>query len=255
MTTVELTEFFESYDEVPNQRSATFTDLEMVQKADEYIFDGLAAVYDTETDLGEFTEEVRRGAHRRVLASGINVPFLHEHDPNFLLGTTQSGRVRLLEEARGLRCLANIVKTDLSERVKTLVDSGDVTGMSQGFVVGRGNAVVEYRSGKAHRVIKNFKRLLDVCTTWDPAYASAEAQFRSLTLAQTDPAQSLQQLLTGVYPQLEDGATDELSGTAEAVEVDGEPASGVSSTPLLAARKRRLELLTLTLERGELDEV
>ena len=156
-----------------------------------------------------------------MLTTGANVPLLHEHRPEMLLASTRSGRMRLFEEPKGLRVSANLVDNDLSRRVKSLVDSGDVTGMVR-LHLGRGNSDMESRSGKPHRVIKNFKKLLDVCTTWDPAYASAEAQFRSLAMAQTESTQPLQQLLAGVYPQLEDGATEpEDSGTAEAVE-DGD---------------------------------
>jgi hypothetical protein len=74
---------------------------------------------------------------------------------------------------------ANLVRTDLSSRVKALVDPGDLRGMSFGFVAGRGNSKLEQRAGKPHRVISGFKRLLDVTTTWNPAYPQAEAQFRS----------------------------------------------------------------------------
>lgn len=247
--------FFAAYDEVPNQRSAEFADLEVSEKSGGLLFDGYAAVFGEPTDLGEFTEEVRHGAFRRVLSTGANVPLLHEHRPEMLLASTQSGRMRLFEEPKGLRVSANLVDNDLSRRIKSLVESGDVRGMSFGFVCGRGNSDIEARSGKPHRIIKNFKKLLDVCTTWDPAYASAEAQFRSLAMAQAESAQPLQQLLTGVYPQLEDGvAVPDDDDKADVPEDEDEPASGVSGTPLLAARKRRLELLTLTLEGGELDE-
>jgi Escherichia/Staphylococcus phage prohead protease len=245
------TRFFDAYDEVPNQRSAQFADLEMTQVRDGYVFDGLASVFDEVADLPEFTEEVKHGAYRRVLSSGVNVPFLHEHDPNYLLGTTRSGRVRLAEEARGLRVMANVVKTDLSERLKALVDGDEVTGMSTGFVVGRGNATITRGKGnKPHRTISSFKKLLDVCTTWDPAYAATEAQFRSLALADPKSSGSLQQLLAGVYPQLEQPGNEPDDQEPPVVEPEEARDSGVS-TPLLAARKRRLQLLTITLERGQ----
>jgi HK97 family phage prohead protease len=249
---VELEKFFEAYDEVPNQRSAQFSDLEVSENAGGLLFDGYAAVFGEPTDLGDFTEEVRHGAFRRVLATGANVPLLHEHKPEMLLASTRSGRMRLFEEPKGLRVSANLADTDLSRRIKSLVDSGDVQGMSFGFICGRGNADVEYHGSKPHRLIKNFKKLLDVCTTWDPAYASAEAQFRSL-VPQADSAQPLQQLLVGVYPQLGDGVADPDDDEKADVPVGDEPASGVSSTPLLTARKRRLHLLTITLEGGDPD--
>jgi phage head maturation protease len=76
-----------------------------------------------------------------------------------------------------------MVRTDLSERVKALVGSGDLKGMSIGFVVGRGNSRIEHRSGKVHRTITGFKKLLDCCVTFDPAYAGTSAEVRSAALA------------------------------------------------------------------------
>jgi HK97 family phage prohead protease len=231
-------------------RSAAFSDLEMTSIKDGFLFDGYAAVFGEKTDIGEFTEEVKHGAFRKILSTGVNVPFVHEHDPSQLLGTTKSGRVRLVEETRGLRVQANLADTDLSRRIKTLTETGDITGMSYGYVAGKENSDWEYRGSKPHRMIKGFKALLDVCTTWDPAYAATEAQFRSLALANPQAADSLQQLLTGAYPQLEEeGEEAEVPAELE----DSEDATSGVGAPALAARKRRLQLLTITLE-GETDE-
>jgi hypothetical protein len=236
-------------DEAPSMRSATFADLEVTSIRDGLLFDGYAAVFGEKTDMDVFTEEIKHGAFRKILASGANVPFVHEHDPSQLLGTTKSGRVRLTEETRGLRVQATLADTDLSRRIKTLVETGDITGMSYGYICGRENSDWEYRAAKPHRIIKGFKALLDVCTTWDPAYASTEAQFRSLALARPEAADSLQQLLTGMYPQRgEEGEEEEVPATE--LEGSEEATSGVSA-PALAARKRRLQLLTITLEGGD----
>lgn len=243
--------FFDAYDQAPNMRSASFTDLDITEAKNDFVMDGLAGVYGEVTDLGDFTEELRHGAFRKVLAKGENIPLLVEHDQAQLLATTKSGRLRLFEEARGLRVSATIPITDLSRRVKTLFDSGDMTGMSFGFVCGRGNSERTMRAGKPHRVIKNFQRLLDVTTTWDPAYASAEAQFRSMAFAYPQSAKPGRDHLVGVYPtQLEGAAgTDDDEETRSNEDAD----SGVGGFPLLAARKRRLQLLSLTLEGDDLE--
>lgn len=254
---MELSAFFDAYDEVPNQRSAQFADLEIKEVKDGFLLDGYAAVFGEATDLGDFSEEIRHGAFRKVLARGENVPLLVEHKPEYLLASTKSGRLRLFEETRGLRVSANIPDTDLSRRVKTLADSGDLTGMSFGFIAGRGNSEITNRNGKPHRILKAFKKLLDVTTTWDPAYASAEAQFRSLSLANVGSTVPLQQFLLGVYPtQFQDGEEEEERARVARLKIEDElrethVPSGVSDTPLLAARKRRLDLLTITLEGGD----
>jgi HK97 family phage prohead protease len=242
----------DAYDQSPNQRRADLADAEVIQLRDGLMFDGYAAVFDTKTELetprGVFVEEIRRGAFRRYLNSGANIPFCLEHDTTQLLGTTGSGRVRLTEDQRGLRVSANLADTDLARRVKALVDAGDVKGMSFGFVVGKGNADWSRRNGKEHRTIKDFNRIMDVCTTWDPAYAETEAQFRSLAFAQPQSSDALQQLLTGVYPQLEEkGRADEQPEPIQGGDHQDDDAG--AGYPLLAARRRRLQLLTIGLER------
>lgn len=244
-------QFFDAYDEAPNLRSAEFSDLEITEVRDDFIFDGYAAVFGEPTDLGDFTEEIRHGAFRKVLAKGGNVPLLVEHNREQLLATTRSGRLRLSEETKGLRVSANVPITDLSKRVKTLYDSGDMTGMSFGFICGRGNSDRQMRNGKPHRILKSFNRLLDVTTTWDPAYASAEAQFRTMAFASPGSAEPGRDHLLGVYPTQPDEPAAGEEETEETRSTEGDD-SGVSR-PLLAARKRRLQLLSLTLEGDEDD--
>lgn len=243
--------FLNAYDEVPNQRRAELTNAEIVTVTDGYVFDGYAAVFEAGADIatprGAFSEEIRRGAFRKVISSGANVPFVLEHDRAQLLGTTRSGRVRLTEDQRGLRVQANLADTSRARDLKALVESGDITGMSFGFVAGRDNTDWSQRSGKPHRVIKGFQQLLDVCTTWDPAYAATEAQFRSLALANPADTESLQQLLAGVYPQLEQQGNDDAPPPAVVDGEDEQQATGAAATPRLAARRRQLQLLTITL--------
>jgi uncharacterized protein len=251
-------QFFDALADVPNLRSAQFTDVEMVETQKGYKFDGIAAPTGVAADLGDWTEEYERGSFRRFLAAcSDNIPFLHEHNSRDLMATTRSGRLKLTEEVRGLRAQADVVKTDLSERIKALVDSGDIYGMSVGMVVGRENHKIEYRSAKPHRTIRGFRKLLDVCTTFDPAYASTEAQFRSMTMQYAGEADTLQQLLMGAYPQLqaqgnETAGTGELAPADETEAPDGEleavgegDGSGAVEQRSLAARRRALSFLLL----------
>jgi Escherichia/Staphylococcus phage prohead protease len=253
-------QFFDALALVPNLRSAQFDDVEMVETAKGFKFDGIAAPTGVSADLGDFTEEYERGTFRRFL-SGCkdNIPFLHEHNPRDLLATTRSGRLRLSEDGKGLRAQADVVKTDLSERIKALVDSQDIGGMSIGMVVGAGNARIENRGRRPHRQIQNLKKILDVCTTFDPAYVATEAQFRSMTMQFADSPESLQQLLMGAYPQLQ-GQGDDTDGTQEeeapadeqtppdgADDIGGEgDESGVAEQRSVAARKRALSFYLLT---------
>jgi HK97 family phage prohead protease len=247
--------FFDALADVPNLRSAQFDDLEIKDGGNVFLFDGLAAVYGQTTDFngrGDFTEEVRSGAFDEVLASGANVPLLHEHDPREMLATTRSGRLKLTSDTRGLRARAKLVKTDLSSRIKALVESGDITGMSTGWVVGRGNHKVAFTGEKPHRVIHNLKRLIDVSTTWDPAYGTTEAQFRSMAMQYVNDPASWQRLLMGAFPQLgetghdsDGGDEDEIETRSTDREQEGEAGVAEQQTLSVAARRRALELLLL----------
>jgi hypothetical protein len=185
-------------------RSVAFTDVDTSK--DGWSFEGLAAVYDQETDLGQYTESMARGSYRKVLSRGENVPMLHDH---------------------------NVMLPD-------------------------------------------FKRLLDVSPTWEPAYAGTSAELRSLrALQMAEDVDQAQQILTGAVPQLEDGApVDEAEpGESEAEKgpedatcekcgetiagehecAEGEQRSGVEAADYevaAAARRRRLQMLGLALPRA-----
>lgn len=248
---MDLDTFFDALADVPNLRSSQFDDLEIKDGGNVFLFDGYSTVFNDVADLGDFTEEVRHGAFDHVLASGANVPMLHEHDPREMLATTRSGRLKLEADGRGLRARAKLVKTDLSSRIKALVDSGDITGMSTGWVVGRGNHEISRGQAKPHRAIIGFKKILDVSTTWDPAYASTEAQFRSKAMDYVNDPASWQRLIMGAYPQLgetghDDDGRDEDEQETRSTEREQEDATGVVDQRSIAARKRALSFLTLT---------
>jgi HK97 family phage prohead protease len=247
-------QFFDALADVPNVRTAALEDIEIKDGGNVFLFDGYAVTFGQTALLGggDFTEEVAPGAFRSVLAGGPNVPFLHEHAPDQLLATTKSGRLKLEEDGHGLRVRAKLVKTDLSTRVKALADSGDITGMSYGFVAGRGNQKIEQRDGRYHRLLTGFKKLLDVSTTWNPAYPNTEAQFRSKALEYADSPESWQRILMGAYPQLEDTGDDPAGTSGEdGVEhrTDSETPPGVDETleqRRFEAAKRRLSFIELT---------
>jgi HK97 family phage prohead protease len=255
-------------------RSVAFTDVDTSK--DGWSFEGLAAVYDQETDLGQYTESMARGSYRKVLSRGDNVPMLHDHNVMLpVLATTGGGTLKLADDAKGLRVKADIAKHFVGEAVRELVSRGDIRGMSVGFIAGSGNSRVESRGGKLHRTLTDFKRLLDVSPTWEPAYAGTSAELRSLrALQMAEDVDQAQQLLTGAVPQLEDGAQVEetaepseseaekdpetcdkcgaaLVADAEHSCAEGEQRSGApaddESVVAAAARRRRLHMMGLTL--------
>jgi len=162
-------------------RQATLVDAEVKGR----LFRGYAAVVDTPRDdrLTEdmgYVEKVAHGAFRKALALKENVPFLLGHERNMLLATTKAGNLRLREEPRGLLTEAKLPDNHLGEYARSMVDSGDIQGMSYGIALDPRRDVLRSESGGVvTRTIANARRLLDVSLTWEPAYSATTVELRS----------------------------------------------------------------------------
>jgi len=162
-------------------RQATLVDAEVKGR----LFRGYAAVFDTPwddrltEDMG-YVEKVAHGAFRKALALKENVPFLLGHERNMLLATTKAGNLRLREEPRGLLTEAKLPDNHLGEYARSMVDSGDIQGMSYGIALDPRRDVLRSESnGVVTRTIANARRLLDVSLTWEPAYSATTVELRS----------------------------------------------------------------------------
>lgn len=162
-------------------RSAPFVDLDVTKNGRH--FDGYAAIYGEETDLGKFHEVVLPPAFRNVLAKTDNLPMLWDHNagmPPF--ATTKAGTLKVQEDRRGLRVQAEIDERHiLGPTMMSMAERGELHGMSFGFITDRGDNKVSQRNGYLLRAITGFKQLLDVSPTWNPAYAGTSAELRSLS--------------------------------------------------------------------------
>jgi len=96
---------------------------------------GYAAVFNQRTSImGLFDEQIAPGA----FASAVDrddVRALFNHDPNYVLGRTSAGTLRLIEDADGLRYDIDPPDTSVGRDVTTLVARGDVQGSSFSFEV------------------------------------------------------------------------------------------------------------------------
>lgn len=234
-------------------RSVTLSDLDLDSEG--LRFSGYAAVFGQHADLGDFTEEIRRGAFRKVLATGQNVPMYWDHDPRVPpLATTRSGTLKLKEDATGLRVEAELDPDHyMTPTLRSMLRRGDVSGMSFGFVAGQGNSQVELRNGRPHRVLTGFKSLLDVSPTWNPAYDGTSAELRSAlaeirsafavtTATYADPPEQRgheQRIDAGEEPQRVEGAP---ADDSEVLDDQQEQRREPDPTVEAAARRRRLQL-------------
>ena len=95
--------------------------------------EGYAAVFDSETRIGGFTEVIKPGAFRAALEARNDVLALVDHDPARLLARTSSGTLRLAEDSRGLAFEIDLPDTQLGRDVLALAERRDLGGMSFAF--------------------------------------------------------------------------------------------------------------------------
>jgi HK97 family phage prohead protease len=253
-------QYFEALASLPNFRSANVTDLEIKRESKGFRFRGHAAVFDEEAfiddipGIGTITESIQPGAFDDVLRRADNIPFNFEHSDTQVYATTGSGLLKLQQDSKGLAVDASLPPTSAAKDLHELVNAGVVDGMSFGFVLGPiKNQQVERRSNGRHRRLLGFKKLLDVCATWNPTYRSAEAEFRSQAMKYVDSPELWQQVVRGSYQQPDDGATiDEPAPDPDPDEEKGEDEASASRAietvefRSVEQRKRALQFLVLT---------
>ena len=140
---------------------------------------GYAAVFNSEANLGTFTEVIRPSAFAKSLASGSNIRALSNHDVNALVGTTRGGTLQLREDAKGLAFTLELPNTSHGRDLQELVSRGDVSGASFGFRVAPGGERWEQRNGQMVRELLEVD-LIEVTLTSDPAYVDTTVAMRAM---------------------------------------------------------------------------
>lgn len=142
---------------------------------------GYAAVFNMRSDLlgGYFVEIIAPGAFDDVLAQDVRGLF--NHDPNYLLGRTTSGTLRLTTDERGL---AYEIDTPDTQTIRDLVVApiarGDMSGSSFAMLVAPGGDTWHEEDGVVIRTIYKVAELRDVGPVSFPAYPDSSAAQRSL---------------------------------------------------------------------------
>ena len=143
--------------------------IEVRAEGDNQVIEGIAAVVDTETDLGWFREKISRGAFDSVMND--EVVALFNHDPNFPLARTGAGLdLHLTKEGNlgySYKTPNTTVGRDLAENIRT----GLISKSSFAFTIDS-DVWTEDRTNKIPdlRTITKIKRLVDVSPVTFPAY-------------------------------------------------------------------------------------
>lgn len=145
------------------------------------IVEGMACVFNRETDIGWFTEEIDPHAFDETDMS--DVVLLFNHDDNLVLAGTRNNSLKLEIGANGLYQAAQVIDTTTGEDVMKLVRNGLINKMSFAFSVSANGEEWTEKDGKEHRVIKKISKLWDVSLVTRPAYDQTFAFARSDELA------------------------------------------------------------------------
>jgi hypothetical protein len=137
---------------------------------------GMAAVFNSRTDLGPFEEEIREGAFTKALKRS-DPRSLFNHDPNFVLGRVKSGTLTVRATEDGLSYEVPELpqaRMDVAE----MIERGDVDGNSFSFTV-KTDEWTRREDGKDLRTIIEIDELYDVGPVTFPAYTDTSVALRS----------------------------------------------------------------------------
>lgn len=147
---------------------------------------GYAAVFGEVADIGGYFREVlARGAFTKTLQTA-DVRAYFNHDRGRVLGRSTAGSLRLVEDQKGLAVEIDLPDTADGRDVKTLIDRGDIDGMSFSFRAVREEW--DETTTPPTRTIYEVE-LREVSIVSEPAYDGTSIAMRSLDTARTERRQ------------------------------------------------------------------
>ncbi|NKW09827.1 HK97 family phage prohead protease [Ochrobactrum tritici] len=150
---------------------------------DKFTLVGYAAVFGEVADIGGyFGEVIARGAFTETLKTA-DVRAYFDHDSGRILGRSSAGTLRLREDDKGLAVEIDLPDTSDGRDVRTLVERGDVSGMSFSFSAVK--QTWDEATDPPTRTIQELK-LYEVSVVSDPAYEGTSVALRSRDEARKD---------------------------------------------------------------------
>jgi HK97 family phage prohead protease len=178
---------------------------------------GYAARYNQLSDvLGNFREQIAPGFFDGI--EGDDVRALFNHDPNYVLGRSTNGTLKLSTDENGLAVDITPPDAQWARDLMVSIERGDVSQMSFAFTIAENGDKWEKVEGNWIRTLVRKGRVFDVSPVTYPAYPQTSAAVRS-------KLETLQQ--------------DETNPTDQAAPGGAE----VSAKARQAARRRLLDLL------------
>ena len=141
---------------------------------------GAGAVYNKRSqDLGGFFEIIREGAFKRSLESGREVKSFFNHDPNQVLGTTESEPpLTITDDKRGLMYEVEIPDTSYGRDLRENLKRKNVKGSSFQFRTIEDNW---YKTDAGETVRELISaELFEIGPVTEPAYLPSTSELRTL---------------------------------------------------------------------------
>ena len=161
----------------------------VVREENKAIVRGVAAVFNKLSEnLGWFREQIEPGAFDEVMADDVRALF--NHDPNYILGRTKPGTLRLSITDEGLVYEYDDPDTTYSRDLLKSMERGDITQSSFAFYVGD-DSWGKDEDGNDIRTIKKISRLFDVSPVTYPAYPDTSVGKRSFEAHKQEEAARL----------------------------------------------------------------
>ncbi|RVG43592.1 HK97 family phage prohead protease [Sinorhizobium meliloti] len=156
--------------------------VEFRSESDKRTLTGYAVVWNSDTTISDyFVERIAPGAFTKALRGDILA--LVNHDTGRVVGRTRSGTLRLAEDSHGLKVDIDIPDTTDGNDLWTLVERGDVSGMSFSFRATKQEW--DDTGDLPHRTVIEAE-LFEVTATPIPAYPDTSLALRSLEAARTE---------------------------------------------------------------------
>jgi len=140
---------------------------------------GYAAIFNSDTTIGDyFIERISKGAFDKAIKGDVRA--LVDHDSGRVIGRTTSGTLKLATDDKGLAVEIDPPDTVDGRDLMTLVDRGDISGMSFGFRVLKQEW--DETGDLPVRTILDVE-LFEVSAVAFPAYEDTEIDARSIDAA------------------------------------------------------------------------
>lgn len=148
--------------------------------------EGYAAIFNQPSEViadffGTFREYVAEGAFTKTLKDGADVRALLNHDPNFVLGRSKAGTLRLWEDSRGLGYEVTPPDTQWARDLIATMRRGDIDQSSFGFRTIKDRWAVGADEVDERWLLE--AQLFDVSPVTYPAYPQTSSDVRSLLTA------------------------------------------------------------------------